>query len=217
MKGFKPTGNGPKSGHSFGSKAGFSGSTGRRQEVRTYSRHTPKRHKFAEGGVVKVADPSSSVVRRDKPVTDFDAEHGGKSPLRPGYAKGGMAKKKSCYAEGGRVGTVGAAIKTVKQLMSGGMSAPEAAKKAAAKHNTSPTKVTKELPKKGLTGDPQMLAQGGLAGAFGNSVGQMMGRRGPTQIRPVSPPVAPPRAIGVTAPARTTGFGSFGRNPLIGR
>lgn len=215
MKGFKSTGNGPKSGHSFSSKAGFSGSTGRTREIRSYTRSVPKKHKFAEGGVVNA---SSSVVRRDKPVTDFDREHGGKSPLRSGFNKGGMAKKKNCYAEGGRVGSVGSAIKTIKQLMSQGMAAPEAAKKAAAKHGASVDKLTKELPKKGMQGDPQMLAQGGLAGLFGRAAGAI----GKSVRRPVSPPpgkvpAAAPRAVGVEAPARTTGFGSFGRNPLIGR
>lgn len=222
MKGFKPTGNGPKNGHSFSSKAGFSGSTGRQQEIRSYSRSVPKRHKFAEGGVVKVADPSSSVVRRDRPVTAFDAEHGGKSPLAPGYRKGGMAKKKDCYAEGGRVGNVGAAIKMVKTLMSSGESAQSAAKKAAAKHGVSAEKVSAQLPKKGMAGDPQMLARGGLAGMFGQMSTAL--KAGRAARRPVSPPPgkvpvapSPPRAVGVEAPVRTTGFGAFNRNPLIGR
>lgn len=93
MKGFKSTGKGPKSGFSFPSKAGFTGSTGRTQNVRGYTRAVPKRH-FANGGMVvaRGTDGGSSVTRRTQPVTEFDAEHGGKGPLRPGFDKGGKVK-----------------------------------------------------------------------------------------------------------------------------
>lgn len=100
MKGFKHTGKGPKYGSfSFSSKAGFTGSTGKQQEVRGYVRSIPKK-KFSHGGPVTtpMASGDSSVIKRTKPVTSFDAEHGGKSPLRPGFNKGGEA----CMASGGR-------------------------------------------------------------------------------------------------------------------
>lgn len=44
---------------------------------------------FAKGGRVG----GNAAVQRSQPVTDFDAAHGGKGPLRTGYAKGG---KTSC-------------------------------------------------------------------------------------------------------------------------
>lgn len=82
MKGFRQFGGKMRSGHHFPSGAGFSGSTGRVQQVRSYTR---KVHK-ADGGSV-----DSSVIKRTVPMTQFDAEHGGKEPLRPGFAIGGRA------------------------------------------------------------------------------------------------------------------------------
>lgn len=79
MKGFKPTGNGPKLGHSFSSQHGFSGSTGMVKNIGPYTRKTPC---FAEGG--------SALTKRDKPATELDVESGGKTPLRPGFKKGGL-------------------------------------------------------------------------------------------------------------------------------
>jgi hypothetical protein len=227
--GHKHTGRGPKQGFSFPSKAGFSGSTGRTEEIRSYTRHVPKR-KFADGGVVKVPDPGSSVEQRTKPVTEFDAQHGGKGPLRPGYK------------EGGKVGTVGAAIKMVKALMARGESAESAAKKAAARYNVPKADVAPAAVPAGgggMPADKQMLARGGMAGALQTVIGKVgmaprnqpikmapngakaavmaaRGRAGPIKA-PVAAPVAAPRPVGVDAPTRTTGYGSFGRNPLIGR
>lgn len=62
------------------------------------SKGTPKcgemPQRFATGGLVSRAEPSN----------ELDAESGGKTPLRPGYSRGGKAKKK--YAEGGKVGAL---------------------------------------------------------------------------------------------------------------
>lgn len=49
-----------------------------------------------------------STVQREIPTSQFDAEHGGKSPLRPGYAKGGAKHfhVHKHYHSGGKVKTV---------------------------------------------------------------------------------------------------------------
>lgn len=102
--GFKKTGKGPSYGSfKFPSSAGFSHSGTSKQNVKGYTRSAPKQ-KYAHGGMVTapMATGDSSVIKRAKPVTGFDAEHGGKGPLRPGFNKGG----KACYAEGGKVGSV---------------------------------------------------------------------------------------------------------------
>lgn len=120
MKDFKHTGRGPKYGNfSFSSKAGFSGSTGKTQQVKSYTRTVPKR-KFADGGVVREASPGSSVVRRDRPVTEFDAQHGGKSPLRTGYAEGGKIKK----ARGGLLTGIQDISPKVNRVNAGPVKAP---------------------------------------------------------------------------------------------
>lgn len=173
MKGFKHTGRGPKMGHSFSSKAGFSGSTGRTQSVRGYTRGVPKR-KFADGGmvVVKGTDGGSALTRRAKPVTGFDAEAGGKGPLRPGFSHGG----KACYAEGGKVETLGAAIRMVKQLIAQGNSAEQAASKAARRYNVPVQSVKNPGAATGGGGLPaqkQMLAKGGMARAVGRAAQQV--------------------------------------------
>lgn len=115
MKGFKSTGNGPKYGSfSFSSKAGFTHSGTNKQNVRGYTRSSPKPGpKFAHGGPVTapMASGDSAVIKRTKPVTGFDAEHGGKGPLRPGFNKGG----KACYAEGGKVGSLTTIAKYMKK------------------------------------------------------------------------------------------------------
>lgn len=49
----------------------------------------------AEGGRVN----DSALTRRSEPTTALDAESGGKTPLRPGYTRGGYASK---YAKGGK-------------------------------------------------------------------------------------------------------------------
>lgn len=87
MKGFKPTGNGPTYGdHAFTSKNGFTGSTGKVQNVRGFTRGIPRVH-LAKGGSV-----GNAAVLRDKPITEFDKDYGGKTPLRSGFAKGGASK-----------------------------------------------------------------------------------------------------------------------------
>jgi hypothetical protein len=61
---------------------------------------------LAEGGFVKevgdsyklkteeIGDQGNSVVKRgNPPFSQFDAEHGGREPLRPGYKKGGSISK----------------------------------------------------------------------------------------------------------------------------
>lgn len=94
MKGFKPTGFGPKSGFSYPSKMGFTGSTGSVTSVAGYSR----RKGYANGGFVKegyqpktelTGDSGHATVYRNRPSTNLDQESGGKTPLRPGFAKGG--------------------------------------------------------------------------------------------------------------------------------
>lgn len=243
MKGFKHTGRGPKSGHSFSSKAGFTHSGTGKQNVKGYTRSAPKK-KFAHGGMVTapMASGDSSVIKRTKPVTGFDAEHGGKGPLRPGFSKGG----KACYAEGGKVATTGAAIKMMKELMKRGNSAEDAAAKAARRYGVSTSSV--KAPKGpsgggGLPAEKQMLAMGGLPTKFGgrstgikggrNLQGPPLGNPSPGKS-PMALPPAPqgqkvPGAIAMAAqpamshhgsvsPVQTggrLGYGSFGRRPLV--
>lgn len=211
MKGFKHTGRGPKMGHSFSSKAGFSGSTGRTQSVRGYTRGVPKR-KFADGGmvVVKGSDGGSALTRRTRPITGFDQEAGGKGPLRPGFNKGG----KACYAEGGKVATTGAAIKMMKELMRRGNSAEDAAAKAARRYGVSKSDVAPAPAPAGGGGLPankQMLARGGMAGMMGKTAAGVAPRAVPApqgQKAPVRP--------GRMGNHMASGYGSFGRRPVIG-
>lgn len=245
MKGFKKTGNGPRYGNfSFSSRTGFSGSTGKVQNVKGYTRKVAK-HNFATGGAVKVADPGSSVVRRGQPVTQFDAQHGGKGPLRAGYA------------EGGKVATVGAAIKMVKQLMTRGESAQSAAAKAARRYGVSSGDIMaepvggrasksnrRESSSKlfstptgggGLPAEKQMLARGGLSKAFQRVASQAAaGRQAPTRsglagmaqraagqalMARAQPTKIPVQNAGpVKGPTLTPhhGYGSFRRSPLLG-
>lgn len=210
MKGFKSTGRGPKSGHSFSSKAGFSGSTGRTQNVRGYTRGVPKQ-KFADGGmvVVKGTDGGSALTRRTKPVTGFDKEAGGKGPLRPGFSHGG----KACYAEGGKVATTGAAIKMMKELMKRGNSAEDAASKAARRYGVQSSQLkapTGPTGGGGMPAEKQVLARGGMAGMVGRASRPMVGRSAPTQNFVPAPQ-------GQKAPGRVAhhGYGSFGRRPVV--
>lgn len=208
MKGFKSTGRGPKSGHSFSSKAGFSGSTGRTQSVRGYTRGVPKR-KFADGGMVvaRGTDGGSALTRRTKPVTGFDAEAGGKGPLRPGFNKGG----KACYAEGGKVATTGAAIKMMKELMKRGESAESAASKAARRHGVASSQI-KPAPGStgggGLPAEKQMLARGGMAGMVKRAVPRTV----PPAPQGQKVPMAPGRMSNHMV---SPGYGSFGRRPIV--
>ena len=199
MKGFKHTGNGPKSGHHFSSKSGFSHSGTRKQDVRGYTRNTPK-PKFAEGGSV-ARRANSDLTSRSQPVSQFDKDHGGKTPLRPGFNKGG----KACYAEGGKVNSMGAAIRMVKELVKRGDSHEAAARKAATRYGVSPGAVTGNVKPSGPAtgGDPQLLAKGG-------------------RPLPTGPLKAPPAATltGRAPPMRipspvTRGVGSFRRGPII--
>lgn len=98
MKGFRPTGYGPSAGFRFPARLGFSGSTGSVTNVAPYVRR-----KYATGGFVRqdkprmksesVGDSGSALVRRAKPTTQLDAESGGRTPLRPGFAFGGTSAK----------------------------------------------------------------------------------------------------------------------------
>lgn len=90
MKGFKMTAKGGvKSGHHFGEKQGFSGSSGKVQNVSGYTRRVVKK---ADGGQVK--SPGNAAQLRTEPVTDFDQQYGGRGPLAPGYKKGGYVSVK---------------------------------------------------------------------------------------------------------------------------
>ncbi len=105
IKGFRPTGFGTKSGFDFSAKRGFTGSTGSVTSVASYTR----RKGYATGGFVKegyqpkveqVGDSGHATVQRSKPTTNLDQESGGKTPLRPGFKKGGKAKKSAGGALG---------------------------------------------------------------------------------------------------------------------
>ncbi len=187
-------------GHSFSSKAGFTHSGTNKQNVRGYTRGVPKR-KFATGGMVTapMASSSSALTRRAKPVTGFDKEAGGKGPLRPGFSKGG----KACYAEGGKVETLGAAIRMVKQLMAQGNSASDAAAKAARRYNVKPSQLqTPSGPTGGggLPAEKQMLAKGGMAKMVGRAAQAAAEgyKQGQAQARPAGPVKGP---MGRTAAA----------------
>lgn len=101
MKGFKPTGYGPSSGFKFPSRMGFTGSTGHITTVSPYTRR-----KFASGGFVRqdnprmqedsIGDQGSALVRRARSSTALDQESGGKTPIRPGFKRGG-----ACMSDGG--------------------------------------------------------------------------------------------------------------------
>lgn len=260
MKGFKHTGRGPKSGHSFSPKAGFTHSGTSKQNVKGYTRNVPKRA-FASGGMVTApqASSSSALTRRTKPVTGFDKEAGGKSPLRPGFKAGGMIKGipdfeqahnpikahkhlpetegynkggKACYAEGGKVETLGAAIRMVKQLMNQGNSASDAATKAARRYGVSPSQLktpTGPTGGGGLPAEKQMLARGGMAKTIGRAAtAATQGQASKSQVG-VAPrggvlggPIK--RAMGAvqqgspvaTGRAANHGYGSFGRRPVVG-
>ena len=200
MKGFKNTGRGPKSGHSFSSKAGFTGSTGRTQNVRGYTRGVPGKKAFANGGMVvaKGTDGGSALTRRNKPVTGFDQEAGGKSPLRPGFSHGG----KACYAEGGKVQSLGAAISMVKRLMAQGNSAEMAADKAARRFNVPKSDLSKQgQGGGGLPADKQMLAKGGQAKLGKGMISRLVTQ---AQAQAAQQGQAPQQA---SAPPRRVGLG----------
>ena len=222
MKGFKKTGKGPKYGSfSFPSGAGFTQSGTNKRNVKGYTRSAPKKN-FAHGGMVTapMSSGDSAVVKRTKPVTGFDADHGGKGPLRPGFNKGG----KACYAEGGKVATTGAAIKMMKELMKRGNSAEDAASKAARRYNVSPSAVKANPAPTGGGGMPaekQMLARGGMAGMVGRAAPMMAQRQVAPPVKRASPVPAPQGQKAPMQPGRASnhmvgGYGSFGRRPVIG-
>lgn len=57
MHGFKPFGKGIQKGFSFPSKAGFTSSSGKTQEIKSYSRRVPAKKHMAEGGRAEGAGP----------------------------------------------------------------------------------------------------------------------------------------------------------------
>lgn len=224
MKGFKHTGRGPKMGHSFSSKAGFTHSGTNKQNVKGYTRSTPKK-KFAYGGMVTapMASGDSAVIKRTKPVTGFDAEHGGKGPLRPGFNKGG----KACYAEGGKVNTMGQAISMVKRLMAQGNSPSDAAAKAARRFGVDQSKLkTAPTGGGGMPAEKQMLARGGMAGMVNRAAtaaarGYQQGQQAAPPVRKGPPQRVAPAPQGQKVPGRmgnhmASGYGSFGRRPVVG-
>jgi hypothetical protein len=112
--GFVPTGKKTTSGHSFPSHFGFSGSTGDVKQVGPYTRKTPAmkkggRTKYAEGGSVE----GNAATLRNQPANELDAETGGKTPLRPGFKRGGklMRKAKGGVVAGPKTGALAAATK----------------------------------------------------------------------------------------------------------
>lgn len=233
--GYKKTGGGPKYGSfSFPSGAGFTHSGTSKQNVKGYSRSAPKR-KFASGGMVTapMASSSSALTRRTKPVTGFDKEAGGRSPLRPGfnmggkacYAEGGKVKAKVKFAEGGKVNTVGQAIGMVKRLMAQGNSASDAAEKAARRFGVDKSQLkTGPTGGGGLPAEKQMLARGGMAKMVGRvaSAAAQGFQQGQTAAVKRGPPQNfVPAPQGQKAPGRAgnhmvSGYGSFGRRPVVG-
>lgn len=93
MKGFKHTGNGPKSGFTFPSKAGFGPSTGKVKNVSGYSRRAPKRR--AVGGLVKdniVEAPGFSDFAKGGRVAGVSNPMTAKQAMSR-FAKGGKVKE----------------------------------------------------------------------------------------------------------------------------
>jgi hypothetical protein len=173
---------------------------------------------FADGGFVakmqtsKMDADDSSVIKRTKPVTEFDSEHGGTSPLRPGFKKGGPIAKgkmgKPCYADGGKVATVGTAIKMIKALMARGESVESATAKAANRYGLSKTDVAPKAPPPG--GDPQLLANGGMPMRAAPAIKQAA-----TALAGRAPPVRIPTPVGGGGPGGPGGYGAFRRGPLV--
>lgn len=175
----------------------------------------PLRPGFKAGGMIKG-------------IPDFEQVH---NPIKAhkhlpeteGYNKGG----KACYAEGGKVATTGAAIKMMKELMKRGNSAEDAASKAARRYGIAPAAVKASPGPTGGGGMPaekQMLARGGMAGIVGRAATaaaqgfqqgqQAAARKGPPQR--VAPAPQAQKAPGQMGNHMVSGYGSFGRRPVIG-
>ncbi len=82
MNDFKSTGKKMTMGHGFPSDFGFTASSGTVSPVKPYTRKAPIRR--AEGGSV-----GHALTQRDQPISVLDEESGGKTPLRPGFKRGG--------------------------------------------------------------------------------------------------------------------------------
>ena len=117
MKGFRNTTK-IRSGFSFPAKAGFTSSTGKVQNI-SYTRKTPHRKPLmkAEGGRVN----DSALIGRSEPDSALNQESGGKTPLRPGFTRGGMAAK---YAKGGRIPDHKVAAREAKMAVSKHVATP---------------------------------------------------------------------------------------------
>lgn len=221
IKGFKNTGNGPKLGHSFSTKSGFSGSTGKTQNVRGYTRAMPKAC-YAEGGAVsRRAD--SALIDRSIPVTQFDKESGGKTPLRPGFKGGGFIQKAIKHP--------GALHKALGVPQGEKIPAKKLAKAA---HSDNPTmrkranlaKTLKSFNKKeGGMVDKDCYATGGMARMAAGALGRVLAAQGqktpavgmapPQRFQMPAPAGAPPVRTPVVAAPPQAGYGSFRRGPLI--
>lgn len=116
MKDFKQ-GKKIQSGHDFPSDFGFSGSTGAVTQVSPYTRANPL--KLAKGGKVESMPDGNAATLRNEPANQMDAETGGKSPLRPGFSKGGRMKKALGgpvrAAKGGALAAVGKTVKSAAE------------------------------------------------------------------------------------------------------
>ena len=77
------------------------GKTRREQEAALGLKKGGRPMKKAKGGpvVTKGKEPGHALQQRDEPSNDMDQESGGRSPLRPGFKKGGKPYK----AKGGRI------------------------------------------------------------------------------------------------------------------
>ena len=90
--------------HSFPTGSGFTGSSGKVAAIKPYTRAVGKRAAPPSPGIppmkqmrpqpaLRIAPLGHSAVHRAKPITQEDALHGGKSPLLPGFKKGGQVGK----------------------------------------------------------------------------------------------------------------------------
>jgi hypothetical protein len=94
VKGFRKTGNGPKSGFTFPSKAGFGPSSGKVKNISSYSRRAPKRVlKKAIGGIVEdhiVEAPGFSDYAKGGKVSGVSDPMTAREAM--GHSKGGKVK-----------------------------------------------------------------------------------------------------------------------------